>query len=369
MEESVVAGIELIGDCQFAIFDWQSPFAFWGLKSSTCGLRSRTSPILLIPRMNVATGQQEPINLANVRKVYFDTSAWNYSAKHSLSESLVHALKGSGTIILASVISAGEVLRISDPILRELVCSTIRNLHGDGHLLERPLDIAKAVAEAFLRGEIDCILPRTGSGEAIYSHLENPSSPPSEELRKWLHNMDDNLNRFIEKTKPPHANPSRRYCTPPVIGRDEFLRLLCQFPPAKELGLSVSHLSQLCQASDIWKALGATLAYMMELSATHAPKSRHGKKRPGGPDLWQTLYLGVSEVFVTGDEGQLSAACTVSACLKYPRCVVSTRDFADGVLQFTGRSATSQGADSHSCRLCGCKLPTPTGMHVSALLA
>jgi hypothetical protein len=52
---------------------------------------------------------------------------------------------------------------------------------------------------------------------------------------------------------------------------------------------------------------------MIELSAKHVTKSKHGKKRPGGPDLWQTVYLGVSEIFVTGDEGLIEAASSVSA--------------------------------------------------------
>jgi len=110
------------------------------------------------------------------------------------------------------------------------------------------------------------------------------------------------------------------------------------------------------------------LAYMIELSATHAPKSRHGKKRPGGPDLWQTVYLGLSEVFVTGDEGLLKAASGVSASLRYPCCVVPTEDFIGGILRFGGESLKAPETTAHECRLCGCRLPTLNGMHVAAVL-
>ena len=116
--------------------------------------------------------QQEPIDLGSVRKVYFDTSAWNYVSKHPRRGEIISAIEQSNTIVLASVISIGEVLRTPDPTVRSSICSTIRNLHGDGHLLERPQDLALAVAEAFLRGEKDVILPRTKPGEAIYSHFD-----------------------------------------------------------------------------------------------------------------------------------------------------------------------------------------------------
>jgi hypothetical protein len=106
---------------------------------------------------------------------------------------------------------------------------------------------------------------------------------------------------------------------------------------------------------------------MIELSVKHAPKSKHGKKRPGGPDLWQTVYLGVSEIFVTGDEELLKAACSVSACLRYPRCVVSREGFIDAILRDRRESTESPATVGPRCRLCGCNLGSSEGMHINAL--
>lgn len=313
--------------------------------------------------------QQEPIDLANRRKVYFDTSAWDYVSKHARGEEVVCLIRQSGAIVLASVISVAEALRTRDPRSRESICSTILALHGDGHVLERPQDLTVAAAEAFLRGEEDVILPRTGSGEAIYSHLRNPNSPPSKELRDWLHNMDNNLNRFIEKTRPQQRDLKTRYCTSKVLEREDFLQILCELPPTRHLKFSISQMRDLCQVSDIWKAQAAALAYMIELSVRHAPKSKHGKKRPGGPDLWQTVYLGVSEIFVTGDKELLKAASSVSACLRYPRCVVSRENFIDGILRNGGGTTESPVVGGPRCHLCGCNLGSSEGMHCWFFLA
>jgi hypothetical protein len=84
--------------------------------------------------------------------------------------------------------------------------------------------------------------------------------------------------------------------------------------------------------SDIWRALAATLAYIINLSTTHSPKYRKKKKRPGGPDLWQAVYLGAVEVFVTSDTRLLEAVSEISPLLKYPRCAVHTNDFLNGAL-------------------------------------
>jgi hypothetical protein len=311
--------------------------------------------------------QQEPIDLANRKKVYFDTSAWDYVSKHARREEVVNAIRQSRTVVLASVISVAEALRTRNPRIRESICSTILILHGDGHLLERPQDLTVAAAEAFLRGEKDVTLPRTESGQAIYTHLMNPTSPPSKALWDWLHNMDNNLNRFIEKTRPQQRDLKTRYCTSKVLEREDFLQILCELPPTRHLKFSISQMRDLCQASDIWQAQAAALAYMIELSVKHAPKSKHGKKRPRGPDLWQTVYLGVSEIFVTGDEELLKAASSVSACLRYPRCVVSRESFIDGMPRGGGESTESPAIGGLRCRLCGCNLGCSEGMHANAL--
>jgi len=109
---------------------------------------------------------------------------------------------------------------------------------------------------------------------------------------------------------------------PEVVGNDAFLKILCQLQPARELGVSLSQMQAIYEKSDVWKALGATLAYMIKPSTTHAPKNKKGKQLPDAQDLWQAPYLGVVEVFVTGDRWMLDAINEISrvALFRYLRC-------------------------------------------------
>ena len=308
---------------------------------------------------------EEPIDLRDFRRVYFDTSAWDYLSKHGDGEWIADLIKRSRTLVFVSVISVGEVLRDPDSARRRRTCGIMRGLHGDGHLLERPLDLALAAAHAFLRGEKEMTLPRSGFGEALHSYMHNPMSPPNEDIVFWLHNMDNNVDRFIEQIKPIQPDLATRYCIPEVLKRADFLRILCELPSTKPLNLSNSQMGELCETCDIWRSLAATLAYIVELSTRHTPKSPHRKKRTGGPDVWQLVYLGVADVFVTGDSNQLQAARSVSRCLKFPRCVVSREEFIDAIESWGLESAASQETSAKNCPICRCRLSTRVGVHAT----
>ena len=60
----------------------------------------------------MAPTQQEPIDLANIKKVYFDTSAWNYVSKHDQREELVRRMpkyNKDGTIKERGKVATEEV--------------------------------------------------------------------------------------------------------------------------------------------------------------------------------------------------------------------------------------------------------------------
>src|SRR5438034_7051438 len=99
--------------------------------------------------------QQGSIKLLCAGASYVDTSAWNGLAKHPERDELVHIIQQRKQVVVASVISVAEVLRIKDLKQRRLICSTMRLLHGESSLFERPLDLAGAAARAFFNGEKD----------------------------------------------------------------------------------------------------------------------------------------------------------------------------------------------------------------------
>ena len=270
----------------------------------------------------VETDQRPQFRLA-----YFDTSSWDDLAKDPYREHFIRFIQQEKLKVMASVISVGEVLRTPDLDQRRLTCSTMSALHGDGPLLDRPLDLAGAAAQAILQGDRDFLLPRSGPSESLRSYMSDLTAPPTAEIRDWLCNMNGNVERFIEEITPDQRDAITNYLSPEILGREDFLRLLCQLPLAKELGISASQIRDICQKSDIWKALRATLACMIRLSTTHAPKNKKGRKRPGGADLWQAVYLGLVEMFVTSDDWMLEAIAGVAALLPYPRRTMHTRDF------------------------------------------
>jgi hypothetical protein len=77
-------------------------------------------------------------------------------------------------------------------IPRKLTSSTMCALHGAGPLLDRPLDLARAAAQAVLQRNRDLLLPRSGPGESLRACMSDPATPPTEELRDWLFNMNGN---------------------------------------------------------------------------------------------------------------------------------------------------------------------------------
>ncbi len=87
------------------------------------------------------------------RRIYFDTSSWNELADHPARDQLIGSLRGTGTLVLASVFSVGEVLQTTNPGRRRTFCETIKALHGEGPLLERPFDLIYASASTFQRGD------------------------------------------------------------------------------------------------------------------------------------------------------------------------------------------------------------------------
>jgi hypothetical protein len=275
---------------------------------------------------------------------YFDTSAWNHVVDHAESEAIVATLESRAVIVLASVISAGEILKTPALDRRERLCAVMLKLHGDASLLERPMTLAVEAARAFFREEPDFSLPRTGPGRSLLAFLGCPDAADTSSIATWLQNLDRNHGRFLKEIRPELPDPNTLYYSPEVLHTEPFLRLLSTVPAAQELGLSVRQIAELIAGVDVWQALAGTMGYIITQSTSHSPKTRQGRNRPGGPDIWQVVYLGVAEAFVSSDERLLEAAREVSKTFRYPRCVISTRDFLDGI--------TASNL-SHRCAVCG----------------
>jgi predicted nucleic acid-binding protein len=263
--------------------------------------------------------------------IYFDTSAWNDVVDHAESDAIVAELGSRAVTVFASVISAGEILKTRTADRRERLCAVMLKLHGDVALLERPMTLAAEAARAFLRKERDFSLPCSGPGRSLREFLGRPDTADAFSIAAWLQNLDRNHERFLKEIRPELPDPKTRYYSPELLRTEPFLKLLSTVPAAQELRLSTPQIAKLTAEVDVWRALAGTMGYIITQSTSHSPKTSQGRSRPGGPDMWQVVYLGVAEAFVSGDERLLEAAREVSKTFRYPRCVISTRDFLDGI--------------------------------------
>lgn len=283
---------------------------------------------------------------------YFDTSAWNDLADDPRSQAIVAELQRRRVVVLASVISAGEILKTPARARVERLRSVMLKLHGDGPLLERPMTLAAEAARAFFRSETDFLLPQSGPGRSLLGFLYQPDDADKHSIVAWLQNLDRNHDKFLAEIRPEQPNRNAQYCSAEVTRSEPFLKLLSTLPAAQELGLSLAQIAELSTQVDIWRALAGTMGYIVTQAMAHSPKRKQGRKRPGAPDMWQVVYLGVAEAFVSSDVRLLEVAREVSSTFRYPRCVISTCDFLEGIAECVGKSR---------CLVCGSS--TQVGIH------
>lgn len=214
---------------------------------------------------------------------YFDTSAWNDLADDSRSEAIVAELQRRRVIILASVISAGEILKTPARSRVERLRSVMLKLHGDGPLLERPMTLAAEAARAFFRNEKDFPLPQSGPGRSLLEFLYRPDDADKHSIAAWLQNLDRNYDRFLVEIRPEQPNRSTRYYSVEVAHSEPFLKLLSTLPAAQELGLSLAQVADLSTRVDIWRALAGTMGYIVtgDGSFSETPTGSKAPWRPG----------------------------------------------------------------------------------------
>lgn len=294
--------------------------------------------------------------------VYFDASAWNRLADHPDRKGLAAGLRRRNARVIASVISAGEILKTPAAERRAHLAVVIRDLNPDLPLFEDPLALAAATASAALNGESDALLEPSGPGRTLLGYLHQPDATDRDPIGAWLQNKESNLERFRLNVEAPEPDGTR-YHSPAILGTDAFLRLLLTLPPAIELELSLAQVRELCERVDVWRALAGTLGYHLTQIKSRSPARQGNHRRPGAADLWQAAYLGVAEIFVTSDVRQRGAVSEISGVLRYPRCVVDAADFFEGIESGTPDPAAF-------CGRCGSAMPAESaldrGFHTTA---
>ena len=85
---------------------------------------------------------------------------------------------------------------------------------------------------------------------------------------------------------------------------------------------------EMIRSVSLWAWYARALAYEFELQRRR-PARKERKKLPSGPDMRQLCYLGLMNVFVSNDQGQLSAARWIAGQVPASMSceVVTTSDF------------------------------------------
>ena len=108
------------------------------------------------------------------------------------------------------------------------------------------------------------------------------------------------------------------------------MKLLSALPAAQELGLSLAQVADLSSRVDIWRALAGTVGYIITQAMAHSPKRERAEsaRRSGHvasrlPGCRRSLR---QQRCATAGGGKGSLVH-----FPYPRCVVSTGDFLEGI--------------------------------------
>ena len=257
---------------------------------------------------------------------YFDTVAWNRLLDDPDRQRLIVAMKATGVHVIGSVFIAAEIAQTPDPVRRCALGSLVREVHGNGPLLEHPVEMAIPMARAILRDEDTFLVPARRETEHFLAFLKDPTDEElHREVVSWVARQEERFEKVFEQLKPPTPGSSVRFLTPDVIGGDPVLETLMAMPGVQEEGLTLDDMRAVCGADhdSVWTALAAMLAYLLEQADRHA-----GRRWRGAFDLWQAVYLGLPiNALVTDDAALLKATAKILSVLKQPREVLAPSAF------------------------------------------
>lgn len=253
---------------------------------------------------------------------YFDTVAWNRLLDHPDRQSLIAAMARADVRVIASVFVAAEIAQTRDLGRRSALGALVRQVHGDGPLLEHPVEMAIPMSRAILRGEDDFVVPARPETEHFLAFLKDPGDDElHQEVVDWVARQEGKFATVFEQLKPPSPGSRGPFLTQEVLSGDPVLETLMALPGVREEGLTLADMRTMHDAphDSIWTALAAMMAYLLDQADRHA-----GRRWRGAFDLWQAVYLGLPiNAFVTDDGALRTAAAAILAVLKERREVLT----------------------------------------------
>lgn len=274
-------------------------------------------------------------------RIYFETSAWNALNRHANRDRLIQVLSDSGDEVLASVITAGEILRTGNEDKRKALCDAMSRIHGSVRpLLDRPHELAEYAARAVLAGEETVEIRESSAAALIRSFLEDPESvkPDDRQLvSAWICSLDEDYLEVMESLKNTGPREGPKFCTPDVLEDAGFNRLFMEkVPLIGRLELTEEQLAEVAARTDIWKAYRGAFAFTVDAGIDKMPATRpgnkHPQKRPGGPDVLQATYLGTCDTFIVDDVWLRESIAGIAAATGLQRRILPSEVFFNELL-------------------------------------
>ncbi len=262
----------------------------------------------------------------------FDTSAINHLIDDPDSEALLTGILATSTVWV-SALNVIEVCRTTDTVRRQSLLCTLKRLTRRNRPIEAPPLLLQRLIRAYTN-QLPSIDYSVGTeNDAIWQILNEPSLVSGQirlELFKWQKDLEKGFIDIHRERRPILDAAFNQGITRPP-GVSEFLRayannydllhttigpiyarLTGKELPVEEIPPLLNTLPEL---------LCFHLAWAHSIYKRSVSPEDYGRQNAGNVDLWFATYLPRIQRFITADERQYEAFCSISQVAS-PKCQV-----------------------------------------------
>ena len=246
-----------------------------------------------------------PVNIGLLHSYYFDCNVWDLIASHPDSDSVRRFISkpGKRTFVL-SMLTAAEVLRISDDGKRRQICSTIASILDPAQaLIGDPFYVLRQAALAMRQGDQFVQLPQEEQGLRLRERILDPSSVSQDDLKRladWIASQKTAFEKFWKDVSGKVTRDRTLTVNGSFLGDQGLVDMMVAAFQADPT-LTHGDVRRLFMENGAWGAFGVQVGLSIEMANQHDFSKGKARDLPGGPDFYQFPYLGLVKQFVSDD--------------------------------------------------------------------